>query len=86
MPIAKSIPSSEDGPGILCRTSSGDFIISWNRSKKSKPFTLWKKSASGYEKLSTADTSQELEKEAGLPDGLEEEHEKKKRSVIKKAK
>lgn len=59
--IVKSLPKTEDGNGILCKTHTAfDYQISQNTSKKKNRFTLWKILEDGYEKVASADTPQDL--------------------------
>lgn len=59
--IVKSLPKTEDGHGILCKTHTAfDYQISQNTSKKKNRFTLWKILENGYEKVASADTPQDL--------------------------
>lgn len=54
MATIKTLPSSEDGHGILYRTQTAEYLISQNTTKQQ--FTLWKLVDSGYEKLGTANS------------------------------
>lgn len=61
MAIIKTLPKTEDGHGIFCKTHTEfDYQITQNTSKIKKRFTLWKIVPDGYEKISSADTPQEL--------------------------
>lgn len=60
MKIVKKIPSTENGPGVHCTTSSGDvYIISQCREKGR--FTLWHKVDGGFEQLETAKSPLDLD-------------------------
>lgn len=54
----KSIPSSEDGYGVVIKTENSIYIVSQNTAKGK--FTLWKETSSGYEKIATADSPLKL--------------------------
>lgn len=59
--IVKTLPASESGHGILCKTKThGEYQISQNPSVSKNRFTLWKLSSEGYEKISQAATPQDL--------------------------
>lgn len=59
MPIIKSVPTSEDGQSVRCKTKSGKFyLITQNRGKKR--FTLWRVLDNGFEKLTTGDSPYDL--------------------------
>lgn len=58
--IAKSIPISENGPGVLCITKSGQrYQISQNVEKMR--FTLWKIVGGGFIKVKIANSPTELD-------------------------
>lgn len=58
--VVKNIPSSENGAGVLCKTTSGQrYQISQNTEKKK--FTLWKVVENGFIKIKTANSPLELE-------------------------
>lgn len=51
--IVKTIPAKHSGPGVSCKTTSGqEFRISQDPVKME--FTLWKVLPGGYEKLAAA--------------------------------
>lgn len=52
MATIKTLPKSEDGHGVLYKTSTAEYVISQNTLKQQ--FTLWKIVEDGYEKLGTA--------------------------------
>lgn len=57
--IAKKLPASDYGNGVLCRTKSGkEYQISHNPEKHK--MTLWKITEGGYEKLAVADSPYDL--------------------------
>ena len=57
----KSLPSSDNGRGVLCRTvSEREFVISHNSVKEKLAFSLWEQTESGYEKIATGDSPDNL--------------------------
>lgn len=59
MKVVKSIPASENGPGVRMKTRSGaEYIVSMNRDKRK--FTLWRCTDAGYEKMSVANAPTDL--------------------------
>ena len=50
----KNLPSSEDGPGVLCVGKNNSYIVSQNL--KTQRFTLWLKTKDGLEKQATSDS------------------------------
>ena len=59
MSIVKSIPVSEDGQSVRCKTKSGKaYLITQNRSKMR--FTLWRILDDGFEKLTTGNSPYDL--------------------------
>ena len=59
--ISRSIPSSENGHGVLCKDKDGvQYTISNNPTKEHLAFTLWKHLEKGYEKIATGDAPTDL--------------------------
>lgn len=57
--IVKSIPASDSGAGVLCKTKSGQqYQISQNTEKMK--FTLWKVVDKGFVKIKTANSPVDL--------------------------
>lgn len=57
--IVKKLPATENGPGVLCKTKSGqEYVISWCIEKMR--FTLWRTVEGGYQQISTAKSPQDL--------------------------
>lgn len=57
--IVKKLPSSENGPGVLCKTISGnEYFISQCLDKMR--FTLWNKTSDGYQQISAAKSPLDL--------------------------
>lgn len=58
--VVKKIPTTENGPGVHCKTKSGQlFQISWNKEKIR--FTLWRIVDGGFIKLATANSPLDLD-------------------------
>lgn len=58
--IVKSIPSSENGSAVVCKTRAGqEYIISQNIERCR--FTLWKVVEGGYVKIDTADSPRKFD-------------------------
>lgn len=51
--IIKNIPTSDDGPGVVC---NGKFTYIVSHNLKKEKFTLWKKVEDGYERIAIADS------------------------------
>lgn len=51
--VVKAMPSSENGPGVVC---NGKYIYIITQDLKKQRFTLWKKVDEGYEKMGSADS------------------------------
>lgn len=59
--IVKSLPASEDGHGVLCKTRSGKaYVISHNTGRERLAFSLWRLADSGMEKLAVGNTPPDL--------------------------
>lgn len=59
MSIVKSIPASEDGQSVRCKTKSGKvYLITQNHGKMR--FTLWRVLDDGFEKLTTGNSPYDL--------------------------
>lgn len=58
--IVKKFPSSENGPGVHCITTSGQEYFITQCLEKMR-FTLWHKVNDGYEQVSTAKSPLDLE-------------------------
>jgi len=59
--ILKTLPPSEDGPGMTIITASGaEFRISQNREKRRH--TLWRRQNGGYVKVASAGSPLDLKK------------------------
>ena len=57
--IVRSIPASDNGAGVLCKTKSGQqYQISQNTEKMK--FTLWKVVDKGFVKIKTANSPVDL--------------------------
>lgn len=57
--IVKKLPATENGPGVLCKTKSGqEYTVSWCLEKMR--FTLWRKVDGGYQQLGTAKSPLDL--------------------------
>ncbi len=58
--VVKKFPSSENGPGVHCVTTSGQEYFITQCLEKMR-FTLWHKVKDGYEQIRTAKSPLDLE-------------------------
>ena len=58
--IVKKIPSTENGPGVHCTTSSGQICIISQCLEKGR-FTLWRKVEDGFAQIAIAKSPLDLD-------------------------